>query len=930
MMTISQLVYLLIFCCVFTQGTQTSNDQDEFLAPVTRLADFGYLVAENELNFYKDNSEEGKPFLEKFIASDECQLLLRCLPESNATLNRDELKKILKLSDNFMATKDAVKRVFELLYNEFKDSLQSIPSFRGFDYISIQLENYMKERTVFGIEIKEYEIIIDGLEMHPENKKISIWLFIHFSLHFNSFVLRNVPIDSEDYCEIQKIISGSLEYIRIENCPLLFTFTSDDYFDFSVCTNLSEFHFIKCNCRNFLSMFKTVPMGVLTKLSISDNILSAAEIGSLTNILIKSESLVELDVSFNRPWIGKRQRFNAKLLSISTLNQLNMSGNLGTKSFYNYLQREETKPFENLEYLDISNNGITKHSAFNIYYILYHASLFPHLKTLDVSGMIFYYSELKKSDIYSKYSSHINPNECKLKEISTIIYDDALDLSLSEDILINDFIEDKKHFLAHRKSSCSYPKSISRVELLKKVNLKYLRSEVISKDPRLHAEDLQDFRVTDLVVYDYMYDKKEYDATTDKFFSKFTNLQKLLFVWKLSENSKYLSLLLENNSIESFRCIFSKYMDEFSIEKLSEFITDLANVFVDRKFKHLGICYDGVKISFENFIEILIATDFWNELESLYLNKISTKDTFLILNNADLPKLRSIGLILRNSEDKIGIDENAQIFSRKLPFVRNVTITIENPNWQKQVPNWVHQLIHIFPNVADLTINLKGRNVDLNGISSLQNLRSLTVVCEKFENCSEFVEQLKMLPDLNEVDLCERNNYFSDFARITNGKHLGFPALLYSRFYSGYFDSMNTFVIEESCDEPKPKKRYEKRKPNVQFINDELVEESDDEIIPKGKKRRRIISDTFDSEESASSEESTSNEESANEIIQKKMRRKKIIAIESNNESSEDVSLIRKKRKRKSSSDYVPDQSEKESDDEIIPKQKRVKKLSSD
>ena len=213
--------------------------------------------------------------------------------------------------------------------------------------------------------------------------------------------------------------------------------------------------------------------------------------------------------------------------------------------------------------------------------------------------------------------------------------------------------------------------------------------------------------------------------TSAFFFSKFKNLKYLKVVLSEGINFDDFEILLNKNPIE--KLVLSFRNDFIQFERLF-------NLIANRKLKHFRIEKDDQMNSlFPSFIDLLVTSGFWNEVETFGCDRFPVETAIFILQQAPFKKLRKVNLDFGGSNNKL------VPFSKVLPTVREVNIKVNSLNYAPDLPDWLSPLLRMFPLNASLSIDNPFGSINQLNLSFLSNLRHLEIKCNELKNSTSTI-----------------------------------------------------------------------------------------------------------------------------------------------------------------------------------------------
>ena len=665
--------------------------------------------------------------------------LRRCLESKEEKFSAEEVVKLVKLADYYMAIDDKMTRVIEVFLEAVRESSEPLPNLKINPHFHEALQLYLEERIHFGIQLSYFEVKLNGWETSLDNKRFAQKLLRNLAPCYGKIKIENLMIDEENFTQVQELLSGHLSAVSFENC----SFLQEDskYLSFRNLPHLMKLQFSDSYFPNFIQMLKTVPKERLIELDISNNPFKREEIIELIPILSTMNQLLVLDLSFNFPFKWIRPKFTGNILKLSNPTSLNLSGNLNMCFFLNKLSKLE----KNLsyEYLNLSNNGIGLCPKFNDEIFFSQLSKIPFLKKLDLSGMYF-----------DKWITH-PINIAALNPIEELSYD-----AYKGFVKFEEFSTDfsSKNIPMKITATCEWFRvtSIFEICLNKRIELMdiQIESTVIKQLP-------VEFDVIDLSFVSVKF-SKETPQDSFEFLGRFKKLRNLRICLYDTTNFDHLVILLNSSRVDEIELFFKNDFTQF-YNLLSLLSKHTIKIF---KMKNEYTA----KQNFDSYLQKLVLASFWSEMKVFECVFDNSQTAAFILQHAKLSKLHTISI-----KYCIACDKNITI---TLPSVRNVFLYYQLPSSSSPAPKNYFSLISAFPAVTKLELDSYGNLiVPFDRISALTNLRALKIHFKGIKNYDSFL-QLASLPHLTQIIICEKVR--NEEQTVVFGRHRNFPSLAFS------------------------------------------------------------------------------------------------------------------------------------------------------
>ena len=347
-MILTLSVVVVAIWCMYAQSVPLSNHELSATGKLKWLTTpkFGFKPFQDICTYF--GTEVSESDFETIISKQDFDLLYACLEKKKRDFTPKELSRLFHLSDFCMASPTVVNRIL-YLYRQSSDTLEFLRL--QYPFFSPKAMEYFKNKTNSIIKIIENEIVIDCI---GKNEFSDYELLSELLPAFDSLVIKNLSIDLDTLVKLQAILTSNLKCIKFENCPMLFTYDSNEQFHFHHLTQLTHFQFSGCYCKKFLSVMDALPLHQLVHLDISNNIFSENEIKKIMDTLKHMDRLESLIASSNSDSDWRLPTFTGEVLHLSNLKALDLSGNLDVKSFSDELSKSTGN--SKLKYLNISRN----------------------------------------------------------------------------------------------------------------------------------------------------------------------------------------------------------------------------------------------------------------------------------------------------------------------------------------------------------------------------------------------------------------------------------------------------------------------------------------------------------------------------------------------------------------------------------------------
>ena len=749
---------------IFHSVVISSPLSKEYLEKAKKLGRFGFDYFNQETHFQGTRAWDEKA-LEKHATNPEFKLLYSSLPEIGGEFDAKKATKLLLISEFYFATGEAVERVFDLFFKHAPPSSRTLPSLKSFIYIGNEMKNYLIKKNRFNLQMKDNSIEFDGWKVTREDKRIALWLLFNLAQFFDSVTIKNLPIIPRYFKRIQSIWESNLTTVRLVNCPLLFTFSSPQQFNFSKLVNLKAFQFSKCYCKKMEEMLSTIPIGNLIDLDISNSII---ETEIVEEMLLKMKRLEILNVSSDIPITWQNKIFSGALLTLPNLKELNAKFQSDLDSFVNELGKIR-RPLK-LKHLDIS--GYTFHPSESKIFIENLKKL-SHLISLNSSRFQF--------EDFKEFTSQIH----KLKSLEKIRF---LYIHPEESAeLIKQIILRKLLLKFGSNFDYYYARNIEELGYSDKINLGLFSHPLIPSNLPEGS-----FYIFDLVVSFTPFNESN-PKHVKSFFSKFLNLTHLSVTLTKSSELVYLNLLLANNSIEKL---------QITLYSFSGTPNELMKILKNRSFKSFKISkIISDENNYDSLLQKLTKTKFWRKLESFEYEFLSLKSLVFILSNIKFTQLHTfIGKCMECSVN----DPSVITTPFELATVRRVKIHCHYNQQRRIIQDNLIPLMKVFSQAAEFDLQLNDRIISYFDISTFKNLNSLQIKCRELKNYEKVMEQLISLPLLIRFVFAEELQPFFT-GKFRFGRHENFPNLAFSNLFTG-----NNQIIRKFWPDTLPGKKVAK------------------------------------------------------------------------------------------------------------------------
>ena len=750
--------YLAILCTCLISKSKLSSIPKSPIDRVKWLADFGFKHFKATEKYYKTDPSNHE--LDEILSDKGFQLIFECKAKVKRRFKRSQILDLLHWAEIYIATKQAIERIFEVLFEHVSNAAP--PYFDHYEHVRFELKRYLTKQACFGVRVINNGIELDGWEVTEDSKRIAFWLVRSLVILCNALCIKNISINARDFTKIQLAFKCHLSSVKFDNCSLLFTFDFARHFNFQCLIDLTHFQFSNCHSRNFISMFNTVPKEKLSNVNVSNNIFTKEEIHTLIAVLKEMKNLECLDISFSFPFKFDRPMFSDEILQLSHLNSLNVSGNLDLEAFFDKLESSEVTSWE---HLNLSINGYKNSSHFNGKRFASNISKFPLLKTLNLSEMnIIFFSEITENLHRLKCLEELSFGKCysraNYEELLAVIERDNLRVKLNSNGI------------------WFFPRSIYHIPLLKRIDLTCFPPNT------LPLENFPDqFDTTDLYI-----GLNEITTSEMEIYSKFKKLKLLKVFLSKATNFKCFEILLNNNSIERIEFEFWESFFQYG---------EVINLIRRCKFKAFSMkSYKTETPEFLTFLNSLTELEFWKEVEMFECISFSFKCTLFLLGNAQFTNLHSAVL-----KPLVGEAISSSVC---LPSVRILQVEFKSSlelSFQSPQTDHLYEVIKIFPLLAELKVsNFNAIAIPYN-ISYLKNLRSLQIECSSLLGYLDLTNYLSQLPLLTSLVLKEYEGW--SFDRMTYGKHMNFPTLIFVLIVSKKEEIKRQFTLQSTHPLPK-------------------------------------------------------------------------------------------------------------------------------
>ena len=757
-------IAVLFYAITYFPSFQLATIPKELTQRREFLTKFGFKQPEIASKYSQNDGSFRVGEISRIFLDENFLLLYKCFNEPNSQFNGDEIEDLVSLANEYLATGKGIESIVKCI----SKSSNPLSHLLRYEYFCMELKRQPLS-IGNGIELNRDEIILEGLDVTLETKQNSINALVNLSLFFTSITIKNIPINNEDYGQIQLAFNPNLTSIRFVECPFQSKTNSEWYFNFQHLTHLSCFEYSGFYWKNLTKMLGTIPKENLVELNISNTGFFKKENDQLINTLNSFKNLKILNVSFDTTYQIWKTPLNVETLLFSNLVSLNLCGNFKIDSFCNAL--DNLKELLNLEYLNLSIEPfdkfpLTESFAINLF-------KFPVLKVLDLSDTRI-----------PNFSTFIE-NFHQLKSLEEFIYNWKQDF-IYFNSLLNKIKNEQLRVRVNFRETEFEIKNIFYLFSLVHVDIKNIPpSSFTTTLPE------KDFIATHLTV-----DLSHFPALPlcilVEFFSKFKNVKQLTVHLNLLFNFVILKPILGNNLIDHLEFIFDFEFTQF---------TELKNTIQNHYFRKLTI--KGKKNSIflisDHFVHKLIDIGVWNELEEFECKNFTYKALIYLIEWANLSsKLQKVTIGYRP------IPHQQAVTTKILSTVKQVTVYVEQPN-TSTTRKHLSQLIKIFPSITELQITSHFQSIDCLDFSQLKNLRSLSIVGKGIHCSTKFFKQFSLSPFLTRFFLFERNIRCKIL--VSQGRHLMFPTLEYvhlktrniliREIFAPYNCSNNSFIA--SC-----------------------------------------------------------------------------------------------------------------------------------
>ncbi len=125
-------------------------------------------------------------------------------------MNSSEIKKVLELANQFLATGDTMAGIIEFYFRNAAESKVPIPNLYFLGHVDLELRECVK-KFGFGIEVERKNITLDGWEVREEKRPMALQFFKALAPHSISISIKNFLIDDNTFSLFEIIHSFWVE-----------------------------------------------------------------------------------------------------------------------------------------------------------------------------------------------------------------------------------------------------------------------------------------------------------------------------------------------------------------------------------------------------------------------------------------------------------------------------------------------------------------------------------------------------------------------------------------------------------------------------------------------------------------------------------------------------------------------------------------------
>lgn len=668
----------------------------------------------NRILVYRDD-EDFSPTLSTFISAKQFWLLSKVMSEEQAEFTDDELFEIFSLGDKFLAAGKSKARIFSILIRCTSSRPVGIPQTLQYLELWKEFEKFLGN-SEWAVQLDGNSIHFDGLKVLPSKKQENLVLLKNLSTLYSALFIKCIPLNAEDL-PIIRSFSCSLTELHFMSCP----FNFDEPLDLSNFTALTHF---TCNC-SFHPFYLT---------NFADNHL---------------------------PFIFKSFRVNLEYLDISG----NWINPIDYPALISFLESQRT-----LKFLDLSDNRFSPFSALNLLQTLFSLPLLEYVGLSDNTigaqfcrqlcnfPRVLHWKSLKLArtkiaekdlEIFSKALQKLK-NLVRLNIEGNFAVPSSLWGQIAElpalGILELDYREGERdlneiHDLFIKNENLQL--NISSLGTISSCdNLEFAlnpgRHDKICA--LMENENLSDVSHINLgrIILDFKPTKTYEPSVLESTIGKIKNTNSVCIMDVPEKFYKQTEILFQNNSIKEFKYENNdETKPKYKLYQLMDYCRPTSLSISSWSDKNHELIDYMLERNNENH---------WIELEYLCLENLSIDLIFKILNDINLPNLKTLIL-----SDLLPIPRESKFIrlNNKIPSLQTLEISQLNENYFNF--EYLNQFLKCFPYVVKLCLRLPDSTLNYISISTFPNgLRQLEINVDRIENLRLFskLPQLQFLIDL--------------------------------------------------------------------------------------------------------------------------------------------------------------------------------------
>ena len=688
------------------------------------------------------------------ITNKDYQLIQQLmLGKKKENFTPEQILHLFKIGDKCLVEGRARELILILLLDcvsqtkvKFLDELDGLLLWVQFEILFNHLNN--------GITLNKSAILLDGLVLDPEKKKLNFLFLKNFSSFAKQIELRNVVIDSVVIEALQSCLFPHLSALHLIDCP----------FNTTVCLNLSHLkQLTSFQCSNCYADQHLIQIldGVgenLVHLDISNNQLNPGEGQRLIEIIEKQSSLVTLNICGNNILPKSIPELFIVLFMLPALTSVDLSSNPIGPEFIRNLSDHFSVLY--WTFLNLSNCCI---SDWDLKLFLNNFYKLPELRFLNISN-----------NWIVDYPSSFCTNIKRLLSLEKITIGpvNVEKFKFPIDELLQ--IHPKLSFIG---DSEILPKRQEELLLMRRVNLKSLdkllrtNSSIEFSFPNVeHAK----FDFTEFTTMD--------PQLVSDFFAKFTQLTTVeLFYFDELSFELLLKIFRQNNIKNLTVSIGFGFRNIAQLFQLIDCCPNLSSLSLTK-------CYE---INEKNYLKQMMersgTTGSWKNLKRLSFRTFSYEFICDILSSLYLPSLTEFKMYNLVWDDDY--DKRSKLPPDPLISIQSVSLFVNE--WEASCYSDVVNLLRLFPNATRLDLHLNSNSrIKIPLFQLMPRLQTLSVYIYRMSG-QEYISELIKLKHLTSLTF-ECLYYYPKNAEIK--QDLSFPNLCQLKTHKAVFDCSNWVV----------------------------------------------------------------------------------------------------------------------------------------